>query len=79
MKTMTCQQLAGACGMQFHADTWEKMAQLSKQHGTEMFNKGDKPHLDAMEKMKELMNKPEEMKEWFDKKQKEFDALPEDK
>ena len=79
MKTMTCRQLAGACNIEFHAETWEKMAEMSKQHGTEMFNKGDKPHLDAMEKMKELMNKPEEMKEWFDKKQKEFDALREDK
>ena len=26
MKTMTCNQLAGACDMAFHADTWEEMA-----------------------------------------------------
>lgn len=32
-----------------------------------------------MEKMKELMNNPEAMSEWMDKKRKEFDALPEDK
>jgi hypothetical protein len=29
--------------------------------------------------MKELMKTPEAMKEWFDNKRKEFEALPEDR
>ena len=45
----------------------------------EMFQKGDEKHLKAMNEMKELMNTPEAMKEWFENKRKEFDALPEDK
>lgn len=50
---------------------------MSKQHGTEMFKQGDKPHLEAMEKMKEMIQKPEAMQGWFEGKRKEFDALPE--
>lgn len=76
---MTCKQLAGACDKEFHAQTFEEMAQLSQQHGTEMYDKADEEHLKAMEKMKELMRNPEKMRKWMEKKRKEFDALPEDK
>lgn len=79
MKTVTCKQLGGACDKEFHAETFEEMAQLSKQHGMEMHGKADEEHLKVIEKMKELMKNPEAMKEWMEKKQKEFDALPEDK
>ena len=79
MKTMTCKQLGGTCDKKFHAETFEEIAEMSKQHGTEMFQQEDKAHLEAMNKMKELMQKPEAMKGWFDDKKKEFDALPEDK
>lgn len=73
---MTCNQLAGACDKEFHAETFEEMAQLSKQNGTEMFQKGDAEHLKAMEQMKEKMNDPKAMREWMEEKHKEFDALP---
>lgn len=76
---MTCKQLGGACDKEFHAETFEEIAEMSKQHGTEMFQKSDEAHLEAMNKMKELMQKPEAMKEWFENKKKEFDSLPEDK
>ena len=79
MKTMTCKQLGGACDMEFHADSFEEMAELSKKHGMEMFQKGDEKHLKAMNEMKELMKTPEAMKDWFMEKRKEFDALPADK
>ncbi len=79
MKTMTCNQLAGACDMEFRAETFDEMAKLSQQHGAEMFQKGDEAHLKAMEQMKEKMNDPKAMQEWMDAKRKEFDALPEDK
>lgn len=77
MKKMTCKQLGGACDLVFEANTFEEIAQLSKNHGTEMFQKGDQSHLDAMNAMMELMKSPTEMKAWFDNKRKEFDALPE--
>ena len=78
MKTMTCKQLAGACDLEFHAKTFEEMAELSKNHGMEMFQKGDQAHVDAGKKMMELMKDPEAMKIWFESKRKEFDSLDED-
>ena len=75
---MTCNQLGGACDKEFHAKTFEEMAELSKQHGMEMFEKGDSEHIKVMKEMMELMKDPEAMKEWFEGKQREFDALPED-
>lgn len=78
MKTMTCRQLGGACDKAFHAETFEEMAELSKQHGMEMFEKQDQPHLDAMRKMQELMKVPEEMQKWFESKRMAFEALPDD-
>jgi hypothetical protein len=77
MKRMTCKQLGGACDKEFHADTFEEMAEMSKKHGSEMYQQGDKPHLTAMKKMQELMKTPDAMNEWFENKRKEFNALPE--
>ena len=42
MKTMTCNQLGGACEEQFHANSFEEIAEMSKKHGMEMFQKGDR-------------------------------------
>ncbi len=75
MKSMTCKQLGGACDMEFTASTFEELAALSKQHGTEMFKKGDKAHIEAMNKMMELMHNPEEMEAWFAAKKSEFENL----
>jgi len=79
MKTMTCKQLGGACDTAFHANSFDEMAEISKKHGMEMFQKGDKAHLEALSEMKELMKTPENMKTWFETKRKEFEALPEDR
>ena len=78
MKTMTCKQLGGACDKEFHANSFEEIAEISKKHGMEMFQKGDEEHLKAMNEMKDLVQKPDTMKEWFENKKKEFEALPED-
>ncbi len=75
---MNCKQLGGACEKEFQANTFEEIAELSKQHGMEMFQKKDEAHLKAMNDIQELMQKPEEMKEWFEGKKKEFEVLPED-
>ncbi len=79
MKTITCKQLGGACDKKFHAASFDEIAAMSKQHGTEMFQKKDAAHLKAMNEMQELMKKPEAMKKWFENKKKEFEALPEEK
>lgn len=76
MKTMDCKQLGGACDKQFHANSFEEIAEMSKQHGMDMFQKKDEAHLKAMGEMQELMKKPESTKAWFADKRREFDSLP---
>ena len=76
MKSMTCKQLGGACDEVFQAETFEEMAELSKQHGMEMFKIQDSAHMSAMGKMQELMKSPEDMQKWFNDRKAEFEALP---
>ena len=78
MKKMTCKELGGACDQEFSASTFEEMAEQSKAHGMEMFQKGDKAHLNAMNKMQELMKSPDAMQKWFNDKRAIFDSLPEE-
>ncbi len=73
---MTCKQLGGACDQEFSASTFDEIAELSKKHGMEMYQTGDKAHLQAMGEMQELMRTPDAMKDWFDSKRKEFETLP---
>ncbi len=73
MKTMTCKDLAGACDAEFHAETFDDMAEMSKKHAMEMAE--DQSHIEAMEKMTELMSDPEAMKEWFETVQKMYESL----
>jgi len=75
MKAMTCKQLGGACDKVFHANSFEEIAEMSKKHGMEMFQKSDEAHLKAMNEIQDLMKNPDAMKEWFETKRKEFDAL----
>lgn len=76
MKKMTCKQLGGACDKEFEANTFEEMAELSKAHGTEMYQQGDQPHLQAMEQMMQMMREPDAMNTWMEQKKHEFDAQP---
>ena len=78
MKTMTCKQLGGACEQSFSADSFDEIAELSKQHGIDMFQQNDADHLEAMNRMRELMQDPAAMQQWFDERKREFEALPDD-
>ena len=78
MKTMTCNQLGGACDLEFHADSFEEVAEQSKKHGMEMAEQQEAAHLAAMEAMKEKMQNPEAMREWMDEKRREFEATADD-
>jgi hypothetical protein len=78
MKTMTCRQLGGACDLEFRAASFEEIAELSKQHGIDMFKKADPAHLEAMDRMKSLMADPGAMKQWFEERRQEFENLPDE-
>jgi hypothetical protein len=78
MKTMTCKQLGGACDKDFHANSFEEMAEMSRKHGMEMVQNADEKHIKAMNEMRQTMKSPEDMKAWMESKRREFDALPEE-
>ncbi|MDT0622045.1 DUF1059 domain-containing protein [Croceitalea vernalis] len=78
MKTMTCLELGGACNLKFTGETFEEIAELSKKHGMEMFQKKDEAHLTAMNKMRALMESPQAMQDWFEKKREIFKNLKEE-
>ena len=79
MKSMKCSQLGGACEKVFRADTFEQIAEMSKQHGMEMLQKKDEAHLRAMSEMQDLMKRPEAMKQWYESRKKEFEGLPDER
>ncbi|NQY67133.1 MAG: DUF1059 domain-containing protein [Flavobacteriales bacterium] len=74
---MTCNELGGACDLEFRAETFDEMAEQGKKHGMEMFQSGDEAHLNAMKEMHGLMQDPSAMMEWFENKRNEFEGLPE--
>lgn len=74
---MTCKQLGGACNHEFRANTFEEIAELSKKHGMEMFQKGDQAHVSTMNDLQQLMKYPDRMQAWMLQKRKEFEELPE--
>ena len=78
MKTMTCNELGGACDVTFQAATFDEIAAMSRRHGQEMAEKGDAAHLAAMQTMRDLMTDPAAMRAWFEEVQQAFADLPED-
>lgn len=78
MKTMTCNQLGGACDKTFQANTFEELVAQSKQHGMEMFQAQDADHLAAIMEVQGLMLDPAAMQAWMAAKKKLFDELAED-
>ena len=77
MKIMTCKQLGGACELEFRANTFEEMAELSRKHGMEMHQSQDAAHLQAMQDMRVLMKSQQDMETWYESKRQAFAALPE--
>ena len=78
MKTISCKELGGACYQKFSANTFEEIAELSKEHGKKMFQKKDAEHLNAMQQMRSLVKDTDGMKKWYEERKKVFDSLPED-
>ena len=77
MKAMTCRQLGGACDLEFRAETFDEMAEQSRNHGMQMHQQQDGDHLQAMQAMQQLMSDPGAMQDWFEARRQEFEALPE--
>lgn len=69
---MTCKQLGGACDKRFFGISFAEISQLSQEHGLRMVQLGDKPHIEAMKKMHQILESSEKMKQWFEMKRREF-------
>lgn len=76
MKTMTCKQLGGACDLEFRAETFDEITEMSKNHGFEMVGKNEPEHMQAMLKMQVMMQDPDALYKWMNSKRQEFDDLP---
>ena len=74
MKSITCNELGGACDKVFQANTFDEIVTMSKQHGMDMFLRGDKGHLEAISKLRVLMQSADGMTAWMDDKRKLFEA-----
>jgi len=79
MKTMTCQQLGGACDQTFSANSFDEIAMMVSKHAREMVQRGDTAHVEAMNEMRKSMSSPDAMDAWMNDKRNAFNALPEDK
>jgi hypothetical protein len=78
MKTMTCKQLGGACDNTFTANTFDEVAELSKNHCMEMYQAQDAEHMEAMAKMGKLCKSPKVISAWMRDRRAAFDALAEE-
>ena len=76
LKSMTCNQLGGACDIVFTGNSFDDLAQQSQNHGKDMFGANDAAHMEAMGKMMELMKTEGAMEAWMSERKAEFDALP---
>jgi hypothetical protein len=76
MKTMTCNELGGACEQKFSANAFDEIAMMVSKHAREMVQRGDAAHINAMNEMRKSMSSPDAMNAWMDEKRKAFDALP---
>lgn len=74
MKMMKCNEVGGACNKEFYGETFEEIARQSKEHAMEMINLGDKDHINAMDKMGELMKDSKNLDKWMGERKEMFDS-----
>jgi hypothetical protein len=78
MKTMTCQQLGGACDLALRGDTADDVIKAQDRHLKEAVEGGDTTHETALREMKGRWKNPLKGMGWYRATKKEFAALPED-
>ncbi len=78
MKTMTCNQLGGACDFPLRGNTANEVIKAQDSHLKEMVAKGDKTHEDALREMQGRWKNPLSGMGWYRKTKREFAALPKD-
>jgi predicted small metal-binding protein len=77
MKTMTCRQLGGACGLELRGSTADEVIKAQDQHLREAVAAGDSTHEEALEDMKGRWKHPIKGMGWYKNTKRAFAALPE--
>ena len=78
MKTMTCQQLGGACDLQLRGETADEVINLQDKHLREAVAAGDTAHEPALKDMKGRWKHPIKGMGWYKDTKRQFAELPED-
>ena len=78
MKTMTCQQLGGACDLELRGDTADDVIKAQDQHLKDVVAQGDAAHEPALRDMQGRWKHPIRGMGWYRATKKEFAALPDD-
>ena len=78
MKTMTCKQMGGPCDAAMHGNTADEVMNAGEAHVREMAAKGDEAHKQVLTAMEDMQKDPEAGKQWTEKFQADFAALPDD-
>lgn len=78
MKTMTCEQLGGACDLALRGSSADEVIKAQDRHLKEVVAAGDEAHVPALEEMKGRWKRPIAGMGWYRCTKKAFAALPED-
>jgi hypothetical protein len=78
MKTMTCKQLGGPCGLPLQGHTADEVIKLQDKHLKDVVANGDEAHQSALKEMKGRWKHPISGMGWYRKTKRDFAALPED-
>ena len=78
MKTMTCEQLGGACDLQLRGNTADEVIKAQDKHLRDVVAGGDEAHKGALRDMKGRWKHPISGMAWYRNTQRDFSALPED-
>ena len=76
MKKMICNELDGACDLEFSGNTIEEISEKNKVPAIEIFRWGDADHLVAIHKIKEHKYTLGSIEIWYSKKKALFLKIP---
>jgi predicted small metal-binding protein len=76
MKTMTCEQLGGACDLELRGSTADEVIKAQDRHLREAVASGDATHQKALDDMKGRWKHPIKGMGWYRDTKQKFAALP---
>jgi len=77
VKTMTCSQLGGACGLELRGATADEIIKAQDRHLRDVVRAGDTAHEPALKDMKGRWKHPIKGLGWYKDTKAAFAALPE--